>query len=210
MSRQIRPACKVCRREGMKLFLKGPRCLTAKCAFERRQTPPGVHGGDRRRRKMEDYGLQLREKQRLKRIFGLMEGQFVRLLGKAESQSGNSGENFLRLLERRLDNVVFRMGFAVSHAASRNLIAHGHVSVNGDKVDVASYLTKAGDEVSVTSAALKEAMQANVKSAQERGAVPGWVEVSGDDLKGTVRMLPNKEDMSLPVDEGLVVTYYSK
>lgn len=210
MSRPIRPACKVCRREGVKLFLKGPRCVSAKCAFERRQTPPGMHGGDRRRRKMEDYGLQLREKQRLKRIFGLMESQFVRMLRKAESQSGNSGENFLRLLERRLDNVVFRMGFAPSHASARALIAHGHVQVNGKKVDVASYLAAAGDEIAIATAQLKETARASIKSAQDRGAVPGWVEVSGDDLKGTVRVLPKKEDMSLPVDEGLVVTYYSK
>ncbi len=210
MPRALGSKCKLCRREGMKLFLKGSRCATAKCAFERRQTPPGVHGGDRRRRKMEDYGVQLREKQRLKRLFGLFEGQFVRLLGKAESQSGNTGENFLRLLERRLDNVVFRMGLAASHAASRSLIIHGHVEVNGGRVDIPSYLVLANDEVRIRTAKLKEAVQATLKSAQERGAVASWVEVSSDDVKGVVRMLPNKEDISLPVDEGLVVTFYSK
>ncbi len=209
MARLIGPKCRLCRREGMKLFLKGARCFSAKCAIERRQTPPGMHA-DRRRKKMEDYGVQLREKQRLKRLFGLFEAQFVRFLEKASRQTGNTGENFLRLLEMRLDNVLVRMGFAPSHAAAREMVVHGHVTVNGERVDIPSFLVSANDEVRVVSAAMKEAVEASLKAVQERGGVAGWVEVSPDELKGTVKFLPNKEDISLPVDEGLVVTYYSK
>ncbi len=211
MGRSTGPKCRLCRREGMKLFLKGARCSTAKCAIERRQTPPGVHGTDRRRKKMADYGIQLREKQRLKRLFGMFEAQFVRFLAKAESQAGNTGENFLRLLERRLDNVLFRMGFACSHAAAREMIVHGHVQVNGEKVDIPSYLVCESAEVGVVlKGKLKEVVAAGLKSAQDRGAIANWVEVSAEAMKGTVKALPNKEDISLPVDEGLVVTYYSK
>ena len=208
MSRVVGPKCRLCRREGMKLFLKGARCYAAKCAIERRQTPPGMHA-ERRKKKMEDYGLQLREKQRLKRLYGVFEGPFLRFLGRAEQQAGNTSENLLRLLERRLDNVVYRMGFASSHAAARQLVAHGHVRVNGDRVDVASYLVAANDEVMVAGEGMKERIAATLKAARERGGVAGWVEVS-DDLKGTVRALPTKDDISLPVDENLVVTYYSK
>jgi len=208
VSRVIGPKCRLCRREGMKLFLKGARCFTAKCAIERRQTPPGMHA--ERRKKMEDYGIQLREKQRLKRLFGMFEAQFLRFLRRAESQAGNTGENFLRLLERRLDNVVLRMGFAPSHAGARELIAHGHVAVNGERVDIASFLVKAADEVRVVSPNVREAAAGYLKTAQERGGLASWVEVSAEELKGTVKALPNKEDMSLPVDEGLVVTFYSK
>jgi small subunit ribosomal protein S4 len=193
----------------MKLFLKGARCSSAKCALERRQAPPGMHV-DRRRKKVGAYAAQLREKQRLKRIFGMYEGGFRRLLEKAESQSGNSGENFLRLLERRLDNVMVRMGFAPSHAAARELVTHGHVSVNGQRVDVPSYLVKANDEISVATEKLREATLAWAKAARERGSVAAWVEVQPDEVKGIVKMLPNKEDISLPVDEGLVITFYSK
>jgi small subunit ribosomal protein S4 len=209
MARQTGPKCRLCRREGMKLFLKGERCVSAKCALERRQSPPGQRV-DRRRRKVGTYAMQLREKQRLKRLFGLYEGGFHRLLTKAESQAGNTGENFLRLLERRLDNVVVRMGFAASHAAAREMVAHGHVHINGRRVDVASYLVKAGDEVSVATAKMREPVLACAKAARDRGSVASWVEVSEDDTKGVVKALPNKEDISLPVDEGLVITFYSK
>lgn len=209
MSRMLGPKCRLCRREGMKLFLKGDRCFTAKCAIERRQTPPGQHA-ERRKKKMEDYGIQLREKQRLKRLFGMFESQFLRFLRTAESQAGNTGENFLRLLERRLDNVLVRMGFAPSHAAARELIVHGHVTVRGSRVDVPSYLVRAGEEVRIASPDLKEAVAASLKSARQRGGAASWLEVSEEELRGTVKALPNKEDMSLPVDEGLVVTFYSK
>jgi small subunit ribosomal protein S4 len=200
--------CRRCRREGVKLFLKGDRCYSAKCAMERRQSAPGMHTD--RRRKPTDYALQLREKQRMKRLYGLYEAQFRRFLGTAERQAGNTGENLLRLLERRLDNIAVRSGFAPSHAAARELICHGHVRVNGGKVDVPSYLVKAGDEVTVVTPAIKERVQAGAKVIAGRNAVPGWLEVSVDDLKATVRMLPSKGDINIPVDEGLVVTFYSK
>jgi small subunit ribosomal protein S4 len=192
----------------MKLFLKGDRCYSAKCAMERRQSAPGMHTD--RRRKPTDYALQLREKQRLKRLYGLYEAQFRRFLHTAERQSGNTGENLLRLLERRLDNIAVRSGFAPSHAAARELISHGHLRVNGSKVDIASYLVKAGDEVTVATAAIKERVQASAKTVADRNAVPGWLEVSVEDLKATVRLLPSKGDVNIPADEGLVVTYYSK
>ncbi len=208
MSRRLGPKCRLCRREGMKLFLKGARCFGPKCAIERRQSAPGMH--QERRKKMTDYGVQLREKQRMKRLYGVFEAQFVKFLAKAETQSGNTSENLLRLLERRLDNVVYRMGFAPSHAAARELVSHGHVHVNAERVDVASYLVRANDEVLVATPDLKEAVGACVKAARERGGIVGWVEVSADELKGTVKALPNKDDISIPVDENLVVTYYSK
>ena len=208
MGRLVGPKCRLCRREGMKLFLKGARCFGPKCAIERRQSAPGMH--QERRKKMTDYGLQLREKQRMKRLYGVYEGQFIRFLDKAESQSGNTSENLIRLLERRLDNVVFRMGFATSHAAARELVAHGHLTVNGKKVDVASYLVRANDEVRIATAALQEPIGVIQKAARERGAVAGWVDVSPDELKGVIKALPNKDDISLPVDENLVVTFYSK
>jgi len=192
----------------MKLFLKGDRCYSAKCAIERRQTPPGMHMT--RRKKMEDYGLQLREKQRLKRLFGMMEGQFVRFLRRAESQAGNTGENFLRLLESRLDNVLYRMGFAPSHPAARSMIAHGHVRINGKKVRIPSYTVKAGDEIRIATERLKAVVEAAMKSAQNRGGTASWLSTGPDGMSGTVKNLPNKEDISLPVDEGLVVTYYSR
>ena len=211
MARMTGPKCRLCRREGMKLFLKGTRCFTAKCAIERRQTPPGMHAERRgRMKKVKDYGVQLREKQRLKRLFGMFEAQFRRFLDRANRQAGNTGENFLRLLELRLDNVVCRMGLAPSHAAAREMVVHGHVQVNGKRVSVPSFLLRANDEVRISSVKMKEAVEASLKAAQERGGTASWVEVSSDELKGVVKALPNKEDMSLPVNEGLVITFYSK
>ncbi|MEK7475508.1 MAG: 30S ribosomal protein S4 [Candidatus Coatesbacteria bacterium] len=208
MSRILGAKCRLCRRESMKLFLKGARCATAKCAIERRQSVPGMH--QERRRKQEGYVIQLREKQRMKRLYGVLEGPFVRILDRAGREAGNTSENLLRLLECRLDNVVTRMGFAPSHAAARALVGHGHVQVNGHRVDVASYVVRAGDEVRIASPKVKEQVEGWVKSARDRGAIPGWVEVSDGELKGTVRMLPTRDDISIPVDENLVVTYYSK
>jgi len=209
MSRITGPKCRLCRREGMKLFLKGARCFSAKCAIERRQSTPGMHQ-ERRKKKQEGYVVQLREKQRLKRLYGVYESQFVRFLGRATRETGNTSENLLRLLECRLDNVVYRMGFAASHAAARQLVAHGHVQVNGKRVDVASYVVRANDLVKIATAGLAESIQTVVKSSRERGGIPGWLEVADGELQGTVKMLPGKDDISLPVDENLVVTYYSK
>jgi small subunit ribosomal protein S4 len=191
----------------MKLFLKGERCFSAKCAIERRQSAPGMH--QERRRKQEGYVVQLREKQRLKRLYGVLERQFVRFLDRAERMVGNSSENLLRLLECRLDNVVHRMGFAPSHAAARQMVSHGHVTVNGRRVDVPSYLVRANDEIAIAPH-LKPLVEASVKAARSRGAAPGWLKVADDDLKGVVQAVPTKDDISVPVDENLVVTYYSK
>ncbi len=209
MSRITGPKCRLCRREGMKLFLKGARCFSAKCAIERRQSTPGMHQ-ERRKKKMEGYVVQLREKQRLKRLYGVYESQFVRFLGRATRETGNTSENLLRLLECRLDNIVYRMGFAASHAAARQLVAHGHVQVNGKRVDVASYVVRANDQVKIAAADQAESIKAVLKYSRERGGIPGWLEVADGELAGTVKMLPTKDDISLPVDENLVVTYYSK
>ncbi len=209
MSRITGPKCRLCRREGMKLFLKGARCFSAKCAVERRQSVPGMHQ-ERRKKKQEGYVVQLREKQRLKRLYGVYESQFVRFLGRAERETGNTSENLLRLLECRLDNVVYRMGFAASHAAARQLVAHGHVQVNSKRVDVASYVVRANDQVKIAPADQSESIKAVLKQSRERGAIPGWLEVADGELAGTVKVLPTKDDISLPVDENLVVTYYSK
>jgi len=208
MARGTGPKCRICRREGLKLFLKGDRCYSAKCAIERRQTVPGMHG-ERRNRKQTDYAVQLREKQRLKRLYGLYEGPFRRFFALAERTAGNTGENLLRLLERRLDNVVMRMGFAPSHRAARELVAHGHVRVNGRRLNRASYLVRESDEIGLAASVPRAMTEAYLKVARERG-LPGWVEVMPEEMKGVVKTLPSKDDISIPVDVNLVVTYYSK
>jgi len=200
--------CRLCRREGRKLFLKGERCQSAKCAMERRQTSPGMHG-ERRGRKQTDYALQLREKQRLKRIYGIREAPFRRFFAVAERMSGNTGDNLLRLLERRLGNAVFRMGFAPSLAAGWKLVVHGHVMVNGVRVDRPSYLLREGNEVRLAPSAPKAVIEVSLKAAIERG-LPGWVEVVADELRGVVKAIPSRDDIGVPVDVNMVVTYYSK
>jgi small subunit ribosomal protein S4 len=192
----------------MKLFLKGDRCFTNKCAIERRNFPPGQHG--KRRSKILGYGIQLREKQKLKRFYGLLEGQFRLTFEKAERMHGVTGENLLSLLERRLDNVVHRLGFAASRQQARQLVRHGHVTVNGRKVDVPSFVVGAGAVV-----AIKEKSRANpgvvaaVDSAKGRG-VPEWLDLAASEFRGTVKALPRREDVSLQVNEKLIVELYSK
>ncbi len=208
MSRGSTASCRQCRREGMKLFLKGERCQGSKCAMERRQSTPGMHG-ERRGRKMTDYAIQLREKQRLKRLYGIREKQFRRFFGLAERMTGNTGDNLLRLLECRLDNVVMRMGFASSHAAARLLVSHGHVRVNGHKIDRPSFQVRENNEIALGTSAPKAVVEASLKAARDRG-LPGWIEVDSDSKKGMVKVMPAREDISVPVDVNLVVTYYSK
>ena len=208
MARYTNPVCKLCRREGGKLFLKGDRCFTVKCAVEKRNFPPGQHG--QRRSKPSEYGLQLREKQKMKRIYGVLETQFRNYFEMAERQKGITGENLVRLLEQRLDNILHRVGFAASRAQARVLVRHGHFRVNGRRVTIPSVLLRAGDvvEVQPKSRELVE-IGAALEGAKKR-RVPAWLELDAASFKGTVRTLPSKEEMAIPVQEQLVVALYSK
>lgn len=208
MARYSESVCRLCRREAMKLFLKGDRCFTNKCAIERRNFPPGQHG--KRRSKILGYGIQLREKQKLKRFYGLLEGQFRLTFEKAERMRGVTGENLLSLLERRLDNVVHRLGFAASRQQARQLVRHGHVTVNGRKVNVPSFVVGAGTVVAIKEKSRQNpGVVAAVDSAKGRG-VPEWLELNASEFRGTVRSLPRREDVSLQVNEKLIVELYSK
>jgi small subunit ribosomal protein S4 len=202
------PVCRLCRREGVKLFLKGTRCMTEKCAVERRSYPPGQHGQGRQR--LSDYSAQLREKQKLKRIYGLQERQFRGLFERAERKTGVTGEHLLKLLECRLDNVVYRLGFAASRKEARQLINHGHLMVNGRKLDVPASLIKANDviEVRERSRSLLP-IQAALEAVDGRG-IPNWLDLEKGAFKGTVRSLPTKDDIALPVNEQMVVELYSR
>lgn len=192
----------------MKLFLKGERCYTDACAFERRQYPPGQHGQGRS--KFSAYGEQLREKQKVKRIYGVLEHQFRNYYKKALQQKGVTGENLLQMLESRLDNMVYRLGFASSRAQGRHLVRHGHFTVNGRKVDIPSCLVKPGDVIEVCEKSRKVAcIKESIEVAQQRG-VPRWLELDGDNFKGTVVALPAREELTLPMREQLIVELYSK
>jgi small subunit ribosomal protein S4 len=199
--------CRQCRREGIKLFLKGSRCFTEKCAIERRNYPPGQHG--LRRSKPTPYGLQLREKQKAKRIYGVLESQFRRYFAWAEAEKGVTGENLLKLLERRLDNVVFRLGMAASRREGRQMVAHGHVQVNGRKVSVPSYIVRVGEVVQLRpSSKMQERVADNL--AAGRSPIPPWLDLDATEKKGTVRGLPIREDIQIPVQEQLIVELFSK
>jgi len=192
----------------MKLFLKGDRCFKEKCAFERRGYAPGQHG--RRRTKVQAYGVQLREKQKVKRMYGVLERQFRNYFANAARKKGITGANLLQMLECRLDNVVYRLGFAFSRSAARQLVAHGHILVNGRRVDVPSSLVKAGAVISLKEESRKnELIKMCLDTAKGRG-VPGWLDLDADRFQGTVRQLPNREDIALPIQEQLIVELYSK
>ena len=208
MARYTDSVCRLCRREGTKLFLKGSRCLTEKCAIDRRAYPPGQHGQARPR--ISEYRMQLREKQKLKRIYGLMERQFRTYFQKAERKTGITGETLLQFLERRLDNAVYRMGFASSRRQARQLVGHKHILVNGKNVDIPSFLVKEGDVVEVKEKS--RALPAIVSAIEvvEAIGLPGWIELDKANFKGKVKNLPVKEDISLPVNEQLVVELYSR
>ena len=207
MARYRAAVCRQCRREGLKLFLKGSRCFTEKCAIERRNYPPGQHGLSRT--KLTPYGIQLREKQKAKHIYGVLEGQFRRYFSRAEREKGITGENLLKLLERRLDNVVFRLGMAASRRESRQMVAHGHFQVNGRKVAVPSYIVKVGEIVELRpSSKMQERAADNL--AAGRSAVPPWLEVDPGAKRGVVRGLPVREDIQIPVQEQLIVELFSK
>lgn len=208
MARYTGPVCRLCRREGLKLFLKGERCYTDKCAIERRNYPPGEHGQGRP--KFSEYSIQLREKQKLRRIYGVLEGQFRRYFGMADRTKGVTGENLLQLLERRLDNIVYRLGFANSRSEARQLVRHGHFLVNGRKVDVPSYLVRTGDSVTVREKSRKVArIQEALELAQRRG-IPEWLEVTAEEFAGRVKTFPSRNDLTMPINEKLVVELYSK
>ena len=208
MARYTGAVCRLCRREGLKLFLKGERCYTDKCAIERRNYPPGQHG--QARPKFSEYSIQLREKQKLRRIYGILEGQFRRYFQMADRAKGVTGETLLQLLERRMDNMVYRMGFATSRSEARQLVMHGHFSVNGRKVNVPSFLVKVGDVVAVTERSRKVVrIQEALDLAQRRG-VPDWLEVSSEAFTGRVKSIPVRADLTMPINEKLVVVLYSK
>ena len=208
MARTTGAVCRLCRREGMKLFLKGDRCFKEKCAFERRGYAPGQHG--RRRTKIQAYGIQLREKQKVKRMYGVLERQFRNYFASASRAKGITGANLLQMLECRLDNVVYRLGFAFSRSAARQLVAHGHIRVNGKKIDIPSARVKAGAVVSLKDdSRTNEIIKMCLDTAKGRG-VPAWLELDADRFQGTVKQLPNREDISLPIQEQLIVELYSK
>ena len=209
MARYTGSVCRICRRENMKLFLKGDRCYGDKCAFDRRSYAPGEHG-QRRRGKTSDYGVQLREKQKVKRMYGLSEKQFHLFFVKADRQKGITGTNLLVFLERRLDNVVYRLGFVNSRTQGRHFVRHNHFLVNGKKVNIPSYLIKVGDEISVSEKSKKvQAINDSLEAVVRRG-IPQWLELEKDLMKGVVKAAPVREDLTTPMQEQLIVELYSK
>jgi small subunit ribosomal protein S4 len=209
LARYVKSVCRLCRREDTKLFLKGERCYSDKCAFERRQYPPGQHG-QRRRTKTSDYGVQLREKQKVKRIYGLLEKQFRIYYHKADQTKGVTGTSLLVALERRLDSTVYRLGFAVSRSQARQLVHHGHFTINGRKVNIPSFQIKVGDVIQLKDKSRKVLPVLQALETVERRGVPQWLDLSKDDFKGTVKALPAREDITTPIQEQLIVEFYSK
>jgi len=201
--------CRLCRREGMKLFLKSTRCFSDKCAIERRGYAPGEHGKSRRA-KETNYGLQLREKQKARRIYGLLERQFRNYFTKAAVAKGVTGEVLLQMLERRLDNVVFRLGFAGNRAMARQLVRHGHVRVNGHKVDIPSFLVKTGDQIAIRDRSRQLTIIQSSLESRKGQAAPEWLEVNGDQLTGRVLSIPTRDSIPVPINEQLIVELYSK
>lgn len=208
MARYTGPSCRLCRRENMELYLKGDRCYTDKCAIKRRNYPPGQHG--QARVKISSYGVQLREKQKVRRIYGLLEKQFRSYFAEADRLKGVTGENLLSLLERRLDNVVYRLGFASSRIESRQLVRHGHFTINGRKVNIPSIQLKSGDVIELREKSRKVASINDSLEAVVRRGIPQWLELDRDNFKGTLKGLPVREDITTPIQEQLIVELYSK
>lgn len=209
MARYKDSVCRHCRRENLKLYLKGDRCYSDKCAFDRRSYPPGQHG-ERRGRKISDYGIQLREKQKVKRMYGLSEKQFHLFFKRAERRKGATGTNLLALLERRLDNVIYRLGFANSRAQGRQFVLHNHFLVNGKKVNIPSFLVKIGDAIEVKEKSKKVAAISDSMEAVVRRGIPQWLELEKEQNKGVVNGFPVREDLTMPIQEQLIVELYSK
>lgn len=212
MARYTGPVCKLCRREGQKLFLKGERCLTAKCAIDRRSYAPGMHGRESqfRRRRQSEYALQLREKQKARRIYGVLERQFRRYFREAERRKGITGANLLTILESRLDNVVYQLGFADSRAQARQLTCHGHFNLNGRRADIPSMLVEPGDVISVRERSKKLAYFNDRAKELESKVVPDWMSLDALNMSGRILNLPSREEIDLPLNEQLVVEYYSR
>jgi small subunit ribosomal protein S4 len=200
--------CRLCRRENLKLFLKGERCYTDKCAIERRNYPPGQHG--QARKKFSEYSIQLREKQKVKRLYGLLENQFRRTFAEAARTRGITGETLLVLLERRLDNVAYRLGFASSRPEARTLVRHGHVLVNGKKVNIPSYTVRIGDVISVKEKSRQAGRVLAAMEGVQRRGVPDWAELDRDTYSGRIKLLPTRSDITMPINEKLIVELYSK
>ncbi len=208
MARYTGPVCKLCRREGAKLFLKGERCYTEKCAFDRRPYAPGQHG--QRRSKLTEFGIRLREKQKVRRIYGLLERQFRGYFHKADRMKGVTGEEFLGLLERRLDSFVYRAGFASTRSEARQTVLHRHVLVNGKPVNVPSYILRPGDKVAVKDRSKQKVRVQNALALMERRGVPEWIDFNKDAFEATVKTVPNREEITLPIQEQLIVEFYSR
>ena len=208
MARYRESVCRLCRRERVKLFLKGDRCYTDKCAFERHSYPPGQHGQGRA--KFSDFGIQLREKQKVKRMYGLLEKQFRSYFANADRQKGITGTNLLTLLERRFDNVIYRLGFAISRAQARQLVSHKHFLLNGHKVNIPSLLVNVGDVIEVREKSREIPQIVESLKAVERRGVPQWLEVDKENFRGMIRLLPSREDITMPIQEHLIVELYSK
>src|SRR3954453_8480225 len=208
MARYIGPVCRLCRREGTKLFLKGDRSFTDKCAVDRRPYPPGQHG--QRRTKFTEYGIRLREKQKVSRIYGILERQFRKYFKEADRTKGVTGENLLSILERRLDNTCFRLGFASTRAEARHLVRHKHVSVNRRPVNIPSFRVKPGDKVEVRETSRKMARVSSALDAAEKRGIPTWLDLNRGEFAGTVKTLPVREEITLPIQEQLIVEFYSR
>jgi small subunit ribosomal protein S4 len=209
LARNIGAACRRCRRENIKLYLKGDRCFSDKCSFERRAFGPGQHG-QAKFKKQSDYAVQLREKQKVKSMYGMLEGQFRLFFEKAEKQKGVTGENLLVMLERRLDNTVFRTGFASSRNQARQLVRHNHILVNGRKVNIPSFLVSVGDVLTLRQKSRANSMITENFEAVVRRGVPSWLELDKDNFKATLKALPNREEVTMPIQERLIVELYSK
>ncbi len=211
MARHIDPVCRLCRREGEKLFLKGDRCFSPKCAIERRSYPPGVHGRQGQfRRKESDYGLQLREKQKARRLYGVFERQFRRYFQEAQRQKGLTGVNLLILLESRLDNVIYRLGLASSRPQARQLVSHGHFEVNGRKTNIPSFIVSEGDVITVRENSEKNTFFKDLVKGLDEGRVPNWLSLDAKNLTGRVMSLPTREHIDVTLKEQLIVEFYSR
>lgn len=208
MARYTGAVCRLCRREGTKLFLKGERCLTGKCAVDRRKSAPGQHGQGRK--KLSEYGLQLREKQKARRYYGVLESQFAKYFEMASKKQGITGDNLLTILESRLDNVVYRLGFAVSRAEARQLVVHGHFTVNGKKVDIPSYLTKVGDVIAIKEKSRGSEKIKAILEATDGKIIPKWLDLDNNTLTGKVVAYPERDDIDMDFEEHLIVELYSR
>ena len=210
MARYTDSQCRLCRREGQKLFLKGDRCYSDKCSFAKRPTPPGQHGATAKRGGASNYGTQLREKQKVRRAYGILEGQFAHYFEMASKKEGVTGENLLSIVESRLDNVVYKLGLAVSRPEARQLVSHAHFTVNGKKVNIPSYLVKPGDVIAVREKSRSSAKFDAILASTESRIVPKWLDMNRDTMEGRVVALAEREDIDLPIEEHLIVEFYNK